>query len=344
MSAASAQRAQTTLRGTARRLAGPVISVVSLAMVVWWMLRQQTPRLPTGGASIALLVLALLAYAAVTAMRGVRWHAILRRAGVPVGMAEAQMLIVVGYMGNTVLPARGGELLRVLLMGQRTGCSRITILGTIVAERVLDVVALLAMLVLLAVVGVAGAQSSANLDLTAGCVLLALALALLGGWRLTRTRRLRGLSGRVAELALATRNLLSAQGLALVLLTAAVWVGEGCIYWLAGRALDLRLGLLQGCFLVMLSSLAATVPAAPGYAGTYDAAIQLGLGALHVHGGPAVAFGLLVRLIIFVPITLVGLVLVVVRYGGLSSLRGIRRAAAPPAMTDPPAAYARVTE
>jgi glycosyltransferase 2 family protein len=226
-------------------------------------------------------------------------------------------------------------------MGERTGCSRVTILGTIVAERLLDILALLGMLLLLALVTATGVGTS-QLVLSAAIVLVVLALALLAGWWLSRTGRLRGLGDRLASLTLASRNLLSLQGLTLALLTAVVWVGEGCIYWLLGRALGIRLDLLQGCFLVVLSSLAATIPAAPGYAGTYDAAIQFGLGALHVHGGRAVAFGLLVRLVIFVPITIAGLILVVVRYGGLASLRRVRAGA--PAVADRPAAFAGMAE
>ncbi|HTA96785.1 MAG TPA: lysylphosphatidylglycerol synthase transmembrane domain-containing protein [Solirubrobacteraceae bacterium] len=308
-----------------RQWVGPVVSVVSLAAVVWWALHQQAPRWPTGASSLLLLALAVLLYACVTGVRGVRWYAILRRARVPASMADTQALIVVGYMGNTVLPARGGELLRLFFMGERTGCSRVTILGTIVAERLLDV---LVLLMLLAILTVTGGLDSSRLGLTAAIVLLALALALLAGWWLSRTGRLRGLSGRVASLTLASRNLLSRQGVALLLLTAVVWMGEGCIYWLVGRALDLHLDLLQGCFLVALTSLAAIIPAAPGYIGTYDAAIQFGLGSLHVHGGRSVAYGLLVRLVIFVPITVAGLILVAFRYGGLSSLGRIRRAPA----------------
>jgi uncharacterized membrane protein YbhN (UPF0104 family) len=325
MSVATADSAPPPSGGSARLLAGPVISAISIATVVWWALHQQAPRLPTSSSSIWLLVLTLAIYAGVTAMRGVRWYTILRRAGIRASMLDTQALIVVGYMGNTVLPARGGELLRIFLLGERTGASRIKILGTVLAERLLDVVALLTLLVLLAFTGTAGMRSSPSLELAAAGLLLALGLTLLLGWRLSRAGRLRGLSDRIEALTLATRNLLSAQGAALVLLTAAAWIGEGCIYWLVGRALDLPLGLPQGCFLVMLSSLAATIPAAPGYAGTYDAAIQLGLHSLHVRGAPALTFGLLVRVIVFLPITIVGAILVVVRYGGLSSLRRARR-------------------
>jgi uncharacterized protein (TIRG00374 family) len=297
------------------------MSVVSLTAVVWWALHQRAPRLPASVAGLLLLALALFVYALVTAARGVRWHEILRAAGVRASMADTQGLIVVGYMGNTVLPLRGGELLRVLLLGRRTDSSRVTIVGTLVAERLLDVLALVAMLLLLAFATASGVRGVFELSLAAAIVLLLLALALSTGRRLSRSWRLRGLRPHVDSLTLASRNLLSAQGVLLALLTAIVWMGEGCIYWLIGRALSLRVDLLQGCFLVVLSSLVAAIPAAPGYAGTYDAAIQLGLRALHVPGGGAVAFGLLVRMVIFLPITVVGLLLVVVRYGGLASLR-----------------------
>jgi uncharacterized membrane protein YbhN (UPF0104 family) len=179
-------------------------------------------------------------------------------------------------------------------------------------------------LLVLVLVTATGGGDLDRLGLTAAIVLLVLALVLLAGWWLSRTGRLRGVSARVVSFTVASRNLLGVHGVMLVLLTALVWVGEGCVYWLVSRALGLRLDLVQGCFLVVLSSLAAAIPAAPGYAGTYDAAIQVGLGALHVHGGRAVAFGLLVRLVIFVPITVAGLILVVIRYGDLSPLGRIR--------------------
>jgi uncharacterized membrane protein YbhN (UPF0104 family) len=320
--------AVTTAAHRARRLAGPIVSAVSLSAVVWWVLRQQAPHWPSTVSSELLLALAVFVYAGVTAVRGVRWHAILHGAGIPASMADTQALVIVGYMGNTVLPARGGELLRMYFMGERTGCSWISILGTIVAERVLDILALSAMLLALALATAGGTRSSFVLCLTAATAMLVLALSLVATRRLSHTERL---GGRLASFTLASRNLLSAQGWMLLLLTSIVWVGEGCLYWLVGQALEIHLSLLGACFLVAISSLAAAIPAAPGYVGTYDASIQLGLRALRVSGGQAVAFGLFVRLVIFVPITLVGLILVVFRYGGrvsLARLRGARASAA----------------
>ena len=62
-------------------------------------------------------------------------------------------------------------------------------------------------------------------------------------------------------------------GLALVALTTLIWLMEGTILMIVGRSLDLNIGVLDGVFLIVLSSFMAMVPAAPGYVGTFDAAL-----------------------------------------------------------------------
>jgi hypothetical protein len=63
------------------------------------------------------------------------------------------------------------------------------------------------------------------------------------------------------------------------------------------------------------------IPSGPAYAGTQDAAVAIGIKALGGTGGTAVAYLLMLRFVIVVPITLVGLILLVLRYGGISKLR-----------------------
>ena len=45
-------------------------------------------------------------------------------------------------MGNNVLPARAGEALKVVLLSGRCDASKRTVLGSVVAERMLDLLAL----------------------------------------------------------------------------------------------------------------------------------------------------------------------------------------------------------
>ena len=86
---------------------------------------------------------ALGLYALATLLRGERWHRILAlRATWRRARGDCYALTTVGYMGNNVLPARAGEALRVVLLSGRTDASKRTLLGSVVAERLLDVIAL----------------------------------------------------------------------------------------------------------------------------------------------------------------------------------------------------------
>ena len=80
--------------------------------------------------------------------------------------------------------------------------------------------------------------------------------------------------------------------------TLGVWLLEGSIFWLVAQALDARhLAPSRRLFLLVLAAFFSLVPAAPGYVGTFDAAVIFGLRALDVVGGQAVAYALLVRFV-----------------------------------------------
>ena len=76
--------------------------------------------------------------------------------------------------------------------------------------------------------------------------------------------------------------------------------------------------------MVALASVFAMIPSGPGYAGTQDAAVATGVKALGGTGSTAVGYLLMLRFVIVVPITLLGLILLVTRYGGLKNLRAAR--------------------
>ena len=50
----------------------------------------------------------------------------------------------IGYLANNVLPARLGELVRSHSLGEKEGVARTTVLGTVVVERVVDTVMVVA--------------------------------------------------------------------------------------------------------------------------------------------------------------------------------------------------------
>src|SRR5688572_2324619 len=117
-------------------LIGAVISILALAGVVVWASGQEAPTFPSDTGEWLALAGAVCLYAVTIALRGERWWRLLEDSNAQASRADAQALTVIGYMGNNVLPARGGDVLRVVLLVPRAAASARTIIGTLVAERV----------------------------------------------------------------------------------------------------------------------------------------------------------------------------------------------------------------
>ena len=309
-------------RAGLKRLAWLVVSLVSLGAVVWWATRQHAPKMPTNAAGAAWLAASLGAYALALVLRGWRWHRILRLARVPHERADAFWLMPVAYMGNTVLPLRGGEVLRISLLSSRANVRVREVLGTVIAERILDVATLAVVFAVLTLGGVDGAPTGKIAAwVAAGLVVLA-AAGLFGYLVLRRRGRFDTFAARIRPYAGASRLFAHAEGVTLAGMSGFIWLLEGATVMLVGRSLGIHLGLLAALLTNVIASLFSALPAGPGYAGSYDAGILLGLHAAKVNGGTAVGFLLLVRAVVFIPVTIVGLIVLVARYGGLRRNRG----------------------
>jgi uncharacterized membrane protein YbhN (UPF0104 family) len=299
-------------------LLGAAVSVVALAAVVWWASKQQAPRLPHTAGQILALAGAVALYAVATLVRGERWQRLLADEGARPSRKDTYALTVIGYMGNNVLPARAGDAIRVVLMAPRGATSRRTVVGTLVAERLLDVAVLVVLFVVVGY-GLLGTVGGGKVEIIA-LAAVALALAAVVGWRLVR--RNERLHEMLAPMASATLSLRRAHhGLRLLAMTLVVWAVEAAVWISVGAAVGFSMGPLDGIYLVALASVFSMIPSGPAYAGTQDAAVAIGIKALGGTGGTAVAYLLMLRFVIVVPITLFGLVLLVLRYGGISKLR-----------------------
>jgi uncharacterized protein (TIRG00374 family) len=311
-----------------RRLAliQAIFSLVALAAVIWWASRQEAPELPTTVDAVTWLGAAALLYALATLVRGERWHRILHLTGVEARRSDAYALTTVGYMGNNVLPARAGEMLRVVLLSGREGAGKRKLLGTVVAERMLDALALVTIFVLV----VYGVLSSTVLPtdrplLMGGLIAALFALAIAALWVLRRHPVFGRVRDWIRPLADAPRALTNRQGVLLLGVTFVLWSFEASVYLAVARAVELDISGMGALYLVALTNFFAALPAAPGSIGTFDAAVVFGAKAIGASGSAAVSYLLLLRFVLYVPITLVGLVVLVTRYGGWSRLRTATR-------------------
>jgi len=303
-----------------------LLSLIALAAVVWWASKQEAPELPTGSSSIAWLIVAIGIYAVATLLRAERWHRILHLTGVNAKRSDSYALTTVGYMGNNVLPARAGEMLRVMLLSPRAQAGKRQLLGTVVAERALDAIALAAIFLVVAY----GILRDTVLESDRPLLVLGTAVFLvIVGLIVLQLLRHRGALERLREfarpLAGAPRALLSRDGALLLGGSFLIWAAEASVYLSVAHAAGLDISGMGALYLMAFTNLVAMVPAAPGYLGTFDAAVVLGVRAIGGTRSAALPYLLLLRFVLFVPITLVGLAMLVTRYGGWSRVRAATR-------------------
>jgi uncharacterized protein (TIRG00374 family) len=236
-------------------------------------------------------------------LRAIRWRVLLLPLGSPsIGVAFGSMML--GYLGNNLLPMRAGEVLRAYVLGRQTSISKSAVLATIVVERVVDgVVLILALSLLLLVFPV---PNWLRLAVAGGGVVFSGATVAL----IVTRRRLRGSMDLVSSLLARLPNRWQLKGTALVenfllgltsfrsykdalsflLLTLMVWAAEVLWFWLVMHAFHISLPVLAITFVVAAGAVSTTVPGAPGYVGTYEFVLVSVLTLLGVLIAPATAF------------------------------------------------------
>lgn len=301
-------------------LLGLLVSALAVGAVLYWALQQEPPQLPSTPRQLLALAGAIALYALATVVRAERWERLLARDGAHAQRSDIYALTVVGYAVNNVLPARAGDAVRVLLLAPRTDVGRRTILGTLVAERLLDVAVVLALFLIVgyALLGEVGAGSA---EVVAAVTLGGALLAVLGVVLIRRNERVHDL---VAPILSSTLKLRGRHGLVLLAITVGIWGIETAVWMSVGASVGFGMTPIEGVYLVALASVFALIPSGPGYAGTQDAAAAIGIRALGGSGQVAVSYIVMIRFVLVVPITLLGFILIAARYGGVSRLRRAR--------------------
>jgi uncharacterized membrane protein YbhN (UPF0104 family) len=293
------------------RAAGWLVSLAALAGIVVWALGQPAPKSPE---LPGLIAVAIGLYAVATLVRAERWRLLLRFNGASPSRLDCHALTCVGYMGNNVLPARAGDAMRVLYMAPRSSASARTVIGTLVAERVLDMAVLFSLYAVLAVVLGAGTLSSRRFVFAGAVVAVAIVIALAVAVVLHRRGHLARAWAFIKPMLAATGNLRGRHGAEALGVTLAIWAVEAGVWLCCADAAGLHVSALEALYLLALASLFVFIPAGPGNVGTLDAAVLFGARAIGRTSSAALSFLILLRLVLIVPITAVGLGFLVVRY------------------------------
>ena len=279
-------------------------------------------------AQYSYLLLATLAQVCTHIARVWRWKYLIA----PVKRVSPMSLLsatAIGFMANMVLPAHAGEVVRAYVLGRKEQVSTIAGLATIVVERLADMVCFVLMLLLVAV--------SPNLPVmdhgwasglrVGGIITASLGIGLIGGlWLLqAKTARvlrlleygMRPLPHAWRERALAAlasfatglhalrnwRHLLAVLGLSIGL-----WSLIAYSNLLVFRAFGLSLPLTAAYFILIVQVLGAVVPSAPGFIGTFHAAVVAGLSIFQISHELAFSMAIMMHAAFFFPFIAIGMI------------------------------------
>jgi uncharacterized protein (TIRG00374 family) len=278
-------------------------------------------------------------------IRAERWQYLLE----PLGRTHFGPVLratVIGFAASAVLPARVGEVIRPLILAKREGLNATSTFATIVVERVLDLVAVLALLATYLLwfdTGMEARDSTVFRAIRVGGLTMApiaivalLVMFFLGGhpdalhaWLLKAERVLPAkLARAVARLAQTfaegfavvrrPQRLLAAIGWSLVL-----WIVIGVGVWAVAQAFQIAMP-LTGAWLMLAPLVVGVAVPTPGGVGGFHEGFRVGATSFFgADNDAAVAAAIVLHAVSFGPIVVVGLLFAVqdgLKLGGLQQM------------------------
>jgi len=261
--------------------------------------------------------------------RAWRWH-LLMRPVCPIRYGQTFAAMMVGYMANNLLPLRMGEIYRAQVVWQMCGLSRSSALGTVVLERILDLLFFLPFVAgAMVLFPLPPALKQAGIIVAVGILFLVAFLI----WMVVQRQRAlavvrsvfalgpAGLQERVVSLFDKFTSGLSALRDAklwalLTVQSLVLWV----LYWIVTYLMLVAMHLTgpempviandplaTSLVLLVITTIGFCTPSAPGAVGTYHGVTVLGLSLFGVPGDRAAGFAILLHAMNFLPLTGMGL-------------------------------------
>jgi uncharacterized protein (TIRG00374 family) len=267
-----------------------------------------------------LLLLALSTYYVAVLIRSVRWRMMLEKVVVKRASGETipsigstWQMVVLSLFVNCIVPARLGDAYRSFLLKDRNRISFGVSFGTILAERLIDLVVMV-VVVLVAGVMVFGTHAPGRAE---QAFLLGLGVVILGviGASLLYLFRHRiesllpsRFTGHYQRLNDGIFSILS-RPLPYMGTGVIVWLLDGLRVWLVVRALGAEISLSEAIVVSLLSALVTIIPFTPAGVGFVEGFMIWILPQFGIARSTAVAVALIDRSITFVSLIVVGIVL-----------------------------------
>jgi len=305
-----------------RKISNIIGLVVSLAALAWLATKydfsEMLPHVRSANYAYFLPVPFLLVIN--FTLRAARWR-LLYAGERPTTLGSFFSAMMIGNLFNNILPARGGEFIKIYLLGKTAVLSKSRILATVVVEKAADLLIAIGLLaVLLVVYPVPEWARKAGLvvavvALAAVCFIVILGL---GGNRIAAVllhylgflppalkarmdaamqQFISGLSG-LLSMSRATYFLCS---------SAVIWLLELAVMYAVARAFAIDTGPADLLFIMLMILFGTMVPSSPGYIGTFEFFGLNALAVLGITGGGALGFVVVLHATLLLGSSLLGI-------------------------------------
>lgn len=288
-----------------------------------------------GEADLRWLAPSLLALAVAFVLRVLRWQLIFQPGRRP-PVGEVTGSLAIGLFFNAILPFRAGELARLVVLHRRTRVPRLEILGTIAAERIYDVLALLVLLAaavpwlpdvswLRAVALAGGILALVSAALSAALFVWGERAVAVVLWPLRFLRSFpeerRAAAAENLLLGVAALHRPRAAAVAAGV-TLASFLAYWASYWFLLQGFDLGVGGAAALLVVVATGFSLAVPSGPSAVGVWEAAVIVALLPFDVAAEAALSYGLVLHAVNVVPYLAAGLVALALMRGSIVARDG----------------------
>jgi len=257
-------------------------------------------------------------------LKAVRWRMLLEPIQ-KLSVSQVTPAMMIGFMGNNILPAHLGEFLRVFVLSRQFKIPKTTVLSTVVLERMFDVIAILCFLGGSVYFAPNLSEDSQTLSLTLA-VITVLAVVVLAAyliWTDAVINLFRGIFSSLRFLPDKLTHLIlemmksGAHGMAsmksarlsfgIIWTSFAQWAINGLTILIALWSFDIQVTPLAAFIVLGVTAIGVTVPSTPGFFGVIQFCFWLSLEPFGVSKADAFAASLYYQLSQYIPVTLIGL-------------------------------------
>ncbi|MFQ5823046.1 MAG: lysylphosphatidylglycerol synthase transmembrane domain-containing protein [bacterium] len=264
-------------------------------------------------------------------LRAIRWRYFVQ----PIKQIKLHPLfsaMMIGYAANNVFPLRLGEFLRAYALGKSEGISKSSAFATVIVERLLDVLSLLAILALTILFYYRQANIKNNEEIifiqNSGYIIFALTVSIivLMVFLMEKTES----TIRVFQFFLPTKIFIivekiirsflqgftvfkkSEHFLSIFILSISLWIIYAGILYVSFIAFNFNtkydLNVLASLVVLVTVSIGIMIPSSPAYVGTYHYFCMKSLSLFNVPASEALSFAIISHFLSNIPLTLVGLI------------------------------------